>query len=89
MKINEQWSVEEGNECFVVSENRKGRNPKTGEEVTTVNRTYHPTLEQCARKIVRSQTLSALTEDDLSRALASIEHATSRLTLALESERAA
>ena len=84
MKINESWSIEAGNECFTVIESKPGRNPKTGEAITSTIKTFHPTIGQCAKKIVRSETLSALDSDDLWEAVSRIEACANRLESALE-----
>ena len=84
MKINERLSIEAGNECFTVIESKPGRNPKTGEAITSTIKTFHPTIGQCAKKIVRSETLSALDSDDLWEAVSRIEACTNRLTAILE-----
>lgn len=84
MKIDDRWSIEQGNDCFVVIERRNGRNPKTGEATQTESRTYHPTLGQCAKKIVRTHTLDAVDEENLWDALIGIQGSTERLIKALE-----
>lgn len=84
MKINDQWSIEQGNDCFVVVERRKGRNPKTGEATETEVRTYHPTLGQCAKKIMKTETLSAMDEADLWEVRVNIQDLTERLIVAVE-----
>lgn len=85
MKINDQWRIERGADCFVVVELRKGRNPKTGESTKTEVRTYHPTLGQCAKKITRTKTLESMEEDDIWSAVIEINASTNRLIRALES----
>lgn len=88
MKINERWSIAKGNDCFVVVEARQGRNPKTGEATTTESRTFHPTIEQCARKIVRSETLDQAEQDDLWQAVMNIQKATNRFIDAIQEQSA-
>lgn len=84
MRIDDRWSIEQGNDCFVVVERRNGRNPKTGEATQTESRTYHPTLGQCVKKIVRTHTLDAVEEEDLWDALMQIQAGTDRLIHKLE-----
>jgi len=88
MKINEKWSIESGGECYVVVETRKGTNPKTGEPSATSVRTYHPTLEKCAKKIGDSETLSALEIDDLGFAVADFEASVDRIVAAINGPQA-
>ena len=86
MKISEHWSIESGGDCFAVIESKSGRNPTTGEAITSTVKTFHPTLGQCAKKIVRSETLSSLDSDDLWEAVSRIEACANRLAATLEKE---
>jgi len=83
MKINEKWSIESGGECYVVVETRKGTNPKTGEPSATSVRTYHPTLEKCAKKIGDSETLSVLEIEQVEAAVTEFALNTNRLVAAI------
>lgn len=51
MKINYTWSITGGNNDFILTERRAGKNPKTGEPTITEIKTFHPSIEQCAAKI--------------------------------------
>lgn len=84
MKISEQWSIERGQDCFIVVERRLGRNPKTGKPTVGETRTYHATVQQCAAKIIKTESLDACTEDHLEDAVARIEQSVNRLAQILE-----
>ena len=84
MRIDDRWSIEQGNECFVVVETRETRNPKDGKPGTSETRTYHPTLGQCAKKIGRTHTLESMLEDDMWQAVIHVYAAVNRLAAAIE-----
>lgn len=72
MKINEVWEVTGSRGDFVVIESRPGKNPKTGKPTVTTTRTFHPTLEQCAKKIEKVSGISALQNSGLSEVLSEL-----------------
>lgn len=50
--VNEQFSFERDNHGFRVTEFKKGKSKKTGEEVVTDKDTFHPKLESCLKYIL-------------------------------------
>jgi hypothetical protein len=54
MRINDTWAITGNAGDYIVTERRPGINPKTKEASTTLVRTFHPSIEQCATKIART-----------------------------------
>lgn len=78
MKINDTWSITGGNGDFILTESRVGKNPKTGKPTVTESRTYHPSLEHCAKKIGKVSAIDAVSLaaiDDVIVAIERVEQA--------------
>lgn len=75
MKINERWTIvpDARNYNFVLEETRIGINPKTKQPSSTVNKTFHASVRQCAHKIAQTYTLEALQKKQLDEVIATIE----------------
>lgn len=53
MKINEYYSVERDQYCFVLTFEKEGDiNPKTGNPTKTFRKTYHSNMEQVLNKVL-------------------------------------
>lgn len=65
MIFNSRWEITGGKGDYIVTESRPGTNPKTKEPTTTKRNTYHPTLELCARYIVKTHSLDAIENENI------------------------
>lgn len=84
MKINDEWSIEAGQDQFILVHHKPGKNPKTGEPTVSESRTYHPNLQQVANKITRTSTLSALSKGNLEDFMLAVSQAASEISDAVQ-----
>lgn len=84
MKLNERWEITGGNGDYVVTESRPGTNPKTKEPTVTKRNTYYPTLEQCAKYIVKTHSLDALEKESIDSVIAEVRAGNDMLKQYLE-----
>jgi hypothetical protein len=60
MRINERFEIRGGKGDFILIEHREGTNPKTKLPTMTEIKTYHPSLEYCAKKITKVYGIDAM-----------------------------
>lgn len=60
MRLSNKWSIEGGQGDYILVERRDGKNPKTGEPTTSEHKTYHPSLDHCAKKIAKAIGIKAM-----------------------------
>ncbi len=63
MKLTEKWHVTGRSADFTLTELSVRKDSKTGAEKTHARQTYHPSLEQCLNKIIKSESLDLLIDD--------------------------
>lgn len=56
MKIGERWAISGNRGDFALTEYSVRKDEKTGKDKVVSKQTYHPTIEQCLRKIVKAET---------------------------------
>ena len=84
MKLNERWEITGGRGDYVVTESRAGRNPKTKEPTVTKRHTYYPTLEQCARYIIKTHSLESIEQEGIEEVIQEIRAGNEMLRQYLE-----
>lgn len=63
MKINERWAITGNRSDFVLTESSVRKDPKGGEDRVSTKQTYHPSIEQCLHKIVRTEMRNYVCEE--------------------------
>jgi hypothetical protein len=65
MRINERFEIRGGKGDFILVEHREGTNPTTKLPTMTEIKTYHPSLEYCAKKITKVYGIDAMALDSI------------------------
>lgn len=62
MKVGERWAIAGNRGDFQLTERSVRKDPQTGQEKIGQKTTYHPTLEQCLNKIVKTESVRFVDE---------------------------
>jgi hypothetical protein len=72
MRINERFEIRGGKGDFILVEHKKGINSKTNLPTMTEIKTYHPSLDYCAKKITKVYGINAMALDSIDEVMSSL-----------------
>jgi len=72
MKLSEKWAIAGNRFDFVLTESSVRKDPKTGVDKISTKQSYHPSIEQCFNKVVKSE-LVGFVDESMTADLAEIK----------------